>query len=251
MSDLPAGGGGSEAGEAITLSIPDWVPVAVAAQAADMWRHVTAFGLNSPFWLNALPGLARLRRLVCDERMGRVWCELQRMKRDGSGFVNPAWGGHKQSNESQQESMLWLFNLVAGYGNPLLVVRTHSEVDTERAKLVDAAEKLRSVSRIVSSFAPLRSEAIAAEANALCKEVERRYGAPNGVNIQKLVVKRHRGDPHLRAFIIMTATACKTCFDASLYGTVATIANVAFNRRDKNGRWARLTGLKVREIVRR
>ena len=59
----------------------------------------------------------------------------------------------------------------------------------------------------------------------------------------RLRVSRHRGDDTMRAFVIKMEETARRLFGQSLYGTIATVANVAFQRQD-------LTDKHVRELVR-
>jgi hypothetical protein len=51
-------------------------------------------------------------------------------------------------------------------------------------------------------------------------------------NSPLLVQRKHRGDPALRGFVIALADMTNEIFNARLYGTVSTIANVVFDRSD-------------------
>jgi hypothetical protein len=60
----------------------------------------------------------------------------------------------------------------------------------------------------------------------------------------KLHVKRHRSDDELKAFAIKLDEIIKSLFGSSMYGTAASIANVALDRRD-------IKAFKIRTLLRR
>jgi hypothetical protein len=224
-----------------TLQVPDWVPASVKEQALLAWAHWSQV-LSTGF--PEFEAVTRFRRLVCDQRMRKVWKELLRRKRDGSGFVNPAWGrSDLQSERNQQETLQWFFILVVTHLSPDIVVRTRAEVETERAQLFDAVKKLHAIARNILPLAPFNSEEIELAAKSLSSELEK--GSPSRVisPLEYLTVERRRGDSRLRAFVLATADICNRQFGRSLYSTVATITNVVFGRQD-------VTAIRVREIVR-
>jgi hypothetical protein len=218
------------------LTIPAWVPRTVAEQAAAMWTMWARF----PALAEHVPAIVRFRRLVCDKRMLKVWRELQRRKRDGTGFVNPARGsGDLQSEEDrQQQAMSYLFIFVTGYLNPALEVRTRADMETEERRAFRAIEQLRKAATDVLPFAPERSREINAIADALQAEIG--VGFPSRVSA--LIVERNRSDPQVQALVRMVADTCRRFFGSPLYSTVATIANVALDRND-------LTVVRVRNLI--
>jgi hypothetical protein len=56
------------------------------------------------------------------------------------------------------------------------------------------------------------------------------------------IITRDRGDPKLRTFVVDLSISTHLLFGKSLYGQLATVANVVFNRDD-------MTGAKVREWI--
>jgi hypothetical protein len=59
-----------------------------------------------------------------------------------------------------------------------------------------------------------------------------------------LIIERHRTDAEVRAFAILMTTASQAIFGGPLYGTVAILANVLFDRTD-------LTDSRIRQMSRR
>ena len=57
------------------------------------------------------------------------------------------------------------------------------------------------------------------------------------------IIARNRKDPKVRALVADLFIAARMCFGSSLYGTLATVANVVLSRDD-------MTGPKVREMLR-
>src|SRR5271166_3675528 len=105
----PGNGGSLHRTGTMSPALPDWLPVTVRDLAVGFLNYTTEAGLDASSVTDALPQLVRFRRLVFDERMERVWRELQRRKRDVSGYMHPAWGNPKASFGDQQQCMAHLF----------------------------------------------------------------------------------------------------------------------------------------------
>ena len=233
VEPIAPGGGG----------IPAWVPEGVRLRAEHMWASLAEPGQAIPSWMGNVPGFVRMKRILCDPRMENVWRELQRTRRSGGGFINPAWGRAGFGDEVQQEGMVWLFTLLVGNLHPGLTVRIQTEIELEKSRFLDHLTNLRAIATDIYRIAPLRAKAIEGEADALAIEIESAFGGRTANHSDALTVQRQRGDSHVRACVIQAVNACRQCFGSPLYSTVATITNVALDRID-------ITESKVRAIVR-
>ena len=135
---------GSARGEPVALEIPDWVPVSVA-QFAMTALHA------SP---QADPGNARLKRLIYDSRMKKVWDELRRPRRDRPEFINPAWKGkiRHPTQDDQLTAMVWLLQLLLIRIPGDATTRSVREIEAKKRALVDARGQLRRIAEFVLPF---------------------------------------------------------------------------------------------------
>jgi hypothetical protein len=177
--------------------------------------------------------------------MRTVWNELQRQRRDKTGFVNPARGGGdlQLEQDRQQQAMSMFFTFVVGCLHPALKVRTRTDVEAEKRHWLRAVKELRKIATNILVFAPERSQEINATANALQAEFGVKFQSGVGMTIDAMIVERSRRNPNLRGFVRKVADICRMFFGSPLYSTIATITNVVF---DQNG----LTGVHIRTLIR-
>lgn len=115
-----------------------------------------------------------------------------------------------------------------------------AEADTARRGYLETAAKLRADSAARNAQGrpdpAVRLLEAALDYEAMADEQAPPTGHP-------LRVERHREEPHLRGYVIALAEVSKEIFGSPLYGSIARVANVIFNRSD-------LTSDKVRELLR-
>jgi hypothetical protein len=124
-----------------------------------------------------------------------------------------------------------------------------SDLEAKVSKLQKVAKRQRSDAAILKSLG-LKREArkLRQIASDLDKDAFSTlpYGGANNYSLETddpWIITRQRGDLELRTFVANLSTVTGTLFKQTLYGTLATVANVRFNRED-------VTHRKVREMLR-
>jgi hypothetical protein len=117
-----------------------------------------------------------------------------------------------------------------------------SDIQVKVAKLRTVAASLREHSIMLKTLS-LKSEARKLWEIADDCEDQARIVEPNLDIDDPWVIVRDRGDPKLRTYIIDLSIAAISIFGTSLYGTLATVANVVFGGEA-------VTAAKVRELLR-
>ena len=240
------------------LEIPNWVPPAVAAMAREMHGSLNVL----------LPGLKDhadvIERLACDDRMRRVWRELQKKhrpvdrrgklfspglpcsraqpsvasKRQNVPAVRKATRNLTQEGKLQNEACAILFNEVAklrswpaGGTGPRTI--TTKEATREIAALRAVARHIRAdaetLRQLRFGYLSPSLEDVAAQCLALAALRQ----AYNDHDV--LIVSRNRsrvGSPWERGFVITVAHILEHFFGQKMQSLVAVLANVAFDRND-------------------
>jgi hypothetical protein len=238
--------------EGMATTIPEWVPVG-ARLAAQMIIRI--FGDQHPM---VVPVLERLLR---DARMQAVWAELGKRKRDSNyeatkepfrtarlppeieswstlGKAWENWAGEFQALGNDREALNYRFT--AGMALQLDEIRPSKPQLRERqddlsvglvlalavACFVNGARTVsrKEVSTLLSTMRSLGK-------HSLADAFEEQASLPENA---RLTVQRHRTDPRLEAFIETMGGALKAHYGDPLYGTISTIANVAFECSDLN-----------------
>lgn len=240
-----------------SLNLPDWLPAAIAAEAAELHAGI----LRKPSDWNELPANVRrswnttalnkvelLSRLTSDKRMEGVWRELYRRKRAPlrNEFLNPAvqmeitfdpplvLHDAKNQDLACQGFFSHAFSLAVDRSR----LPKKDEVKSRILFFSDLAKRLRQDAQQLKAvwlheFAPAL-EAAAAACDKRAQQPHLDWLSP--------IVTRDRGDQVLRAFIVRLSLRCQETFKKWLSGTVATTTGVVFATK--------ITGEQVRNIVR-
>jgi hypothetical protein len=220
----------------LELQIPDWVPEPVA-QAA---RYAAVTPNTHKY----------LRRLICDERMKRVWHELARRRRDGT-FMHaaaraPAWRPSGEDSlepcapdEQQGAAMANLLkeSLVCVIDRGTTVTRQQAEQDHRRfLKLAqqlraDASLQWMDADRRWSRWIDRDSRLLVSAAGAYTRAATRiakklESSRPNF----PIMRKRARGNAEDQWLAINITTECRWQFNSPLYGVTAIIMSVILDR---------------------
>jgi|GEM_PF-2596008 len=232
-----------------SLEIPDWVP----AEVADAARFMTVWALPPVEVLHVA------QRLLRDERMKKVWAELNRSWRDDYKPTNRKFHGAKLPQEIgswRALSQTWkgraaenaaigdglfseFFSSLARAGEIAERCAPSPPIPSERrhglavalyfalaAALYVSGEETVSKKDVDSWETTLRLRGLRERANAVRELV----ATPQ---VSSLIVERQRFDPRVRAFVANLAYWCESIFGDSMARTIATTANVAF---EKSGR---------------
>jgi hypothetical protein len=250
------------------ISFEQWVPPAVVDEAKKI--YVECLNEKQPIAVAEM-----LSKLISDVRMKRVWTELYRKKRGGrkgaDAFVNlvrtsllaterenaandirinrgdarACMAIHRRlelvlrwtEQDLGVQNLLWRIHSSATHMDP----EYFSDIQIAEKALRGVAEQLKGVSeRLRSKIPALRLEAI----------VDTCSCAADHLNVDPKtddpwIIVRDRGinDARLRTFVANMSIAMKTCFGKEMCGTVATLANVVFERDD-------VSPSRVREMMR-
>ena len=214
-------------------TFPNGLPPAVKHAATETLRRLQK--------KNEHEALEVLHRLVFDPRMQNVWKELYRKRRVGhkrtEEFVYPAHYSLPADPEwmtQQDAAVMHLF----GHAHQLAIgehkLLTLSEARTLAASLQKTARNLRNGAetiRSIEDMAGILGWAGADELQHIAAACEGEARSILGL-VPSLVSRRHRGDERLRAYVAWLATTTKRFFGTPMYTTLATIANVALDRKD-------------------
>jgi hypothetical protein len=257
------------------ISFESWVPLAVVDEANKIYAEC-------PSRDDPLVAVEPLRKLISDIRMKRVWAELYKKTRDGhkvtDQFANPihiypslavardkarlhlvqTQGGSIE--EIQEIKDLIAINEQIPDPDDALLRWTEQEVGVQQIfwRIYTAAintdvhyfSELQRLAKALSQSAKilniaidgLSSQRIATEIESIssrCEDLARSfYLAPDAI-----VRDRGKYDVRLRTFIVNVNRTMFLYLRKEMYRTVATIANVVFDRYD-------LSGNIVREMIR-
>jgi hypothetical protein len=119
-------------------------------------------------------------------------------------------------------------------------VISRSELNERKAPYAQAAEKLEALAKTLRS---LGCTTYADQLKEMAPNVREDWREPDD---DFWIVQRDRGPTELRRYIAELANFNRIVFGSVLYGTVATVANVAFDLKEQK----RITGEQVRQILR-
>jgi hypothetical protein len=237
--------------------MPDWVPLGVARAA----RMLTG----------ALTGSQGevVRRLATDPRMKEVWDELNKHRRENYVPTErlhypstlPAaiesWEGLAAAQRKRAEEYAQL----GGEASAAMLesMAASAEARHRNAPPSDLSSEGRHQIALATLFAVAVHTYLDAPRTVTQKEVEsviaglesagkeqsaaafrRQAGDPENA---RFISTRHRTEPRLEAFVERVGGTATELFGSPLYGVIARIANVAFERSD-------LTGPKIRAMLR-
>jgi len=254
------------------ISFERWVPAAVKDEARKLYAE--CLSRDDP-----LVAVEPLRKLISDIRMKRVWAELYKKQRKSHQFANPihiypslavardkarlhllqTQGGPVK--DIQEIKNLITINEQISDPDDALLRWTEQEVGVQQifwrvylasintdiryfSDLQRLAKALSQSAKILNiAIDKLSSQTIAAEVKDISSRCEKLAGS---FYITPDVIVRNRGqyDVLLRTFIVNVNRIMFLYLRKEMYRTVATIANVVFDRDD-------LSGTNVREMIRR
>jgi hypothetical protein len=201
-------------------SPPNWVPELVAVEASDLFKEGES---DRPI------STALLNRLLQDERMKRVWRELDK-KRKGGGFVYPlspnahkvtarVYGEGARIFEPRELAKAFLFRRAYIFGLISFPLPSSNGKSRQRQFQV-TAELLRAEASGLTGEGDSRTK--------YALEVAAQYFAD--LAALPVVTVRRRGDMGARKFVLDMHMTALELFGQSMKGTVATIASVVFSR---------------------
>jgi hypothetical protein len=238
------------------MEMPDWVPLAVA-RIALMMAGLAGYQLDV------------VRRLAADPRMKEVWDELRKHQRENHvptkklrySPILPAalesWGTLAAAQRKRAEEYAELG------GEASATMLGHMAASAEARQSDAPPSELSSEGHHQMALATLFAVAVAtyleAPRTVTQKEVESvitgleltgkeqmaagfRRQAVDPENA-RFISTRHRTEPRLEAFVERVGSTTTKLFGNPLYGVIARIANVAFERSD-------LTRPKIRAMLR-
>jgi hypothetical protein len=244
--------------EVPVLQLPNWLPAAVREEAIKLQAGEFSTHIEDCEDI--------LIRLACDERMKRVWNELGRNEpvcgRDASALDprDPRLLGKLKTklmkasdirlgrDEGQRQFFRHAFFYAASkWIGPSVL--SQSQLNERKAPYARAAEKLEALAQTLRSLDCGRHadqlEEIAANVREAWREPDddfwiiqrdRAWTGPSG----------WLGSAELRRYVAELANFNHVVFGRFLRGTVANVANVAFDLKEQTS----ITGARVREILR-
>jgi hypothetical protein len=204
-------------------TIPTWVPEPVA-QAAHTLRAHYLKSKNVKF--NAV-----LERLIADGRMGRVWKELSKHRREQHEPTDAFFHSSRLASidsqaaqDHQHAAMASLFNFAINLAVDAPGVIARNELQRVRNRMLDKVEALRLAADELRRY----GQAAAAKVN---EDIARSHEEqlPKMV-ASPLVVDRDTGDAKARGFCILFTGYCRQLFGSPLWGITAIVASVALGR---------------------
>jgi hypothetical protein len=192
---------------------------------------------------------AAITRFATDEKMENVWNELLRHKRDGTQYLHPAnevivrgirnfdivrhLAPELSEHRLQEQAAALLFHqAVQLFWRYARIVRTTADIESEIKPFWTLAARLREDARTLCCLGLSRHFASLKQAAGDCEKQIARIQQPDPPDpfVVERRSKRAGGDDRTREFIIVISKICNALFGAQLYGTVATLANVAFEQ---------------------
>jgi hypothetical protein len=204
---------------------PDWVPAAVAAEACRILAKARSDD-----------GKELIRRLLTDQRMKRVWRELANPKRcPASSAARYHWpDGMAPKNLSNQEVAvaLFFFHSHANAVNILPVKitkwRSGHKLRLRYVKELRQARDCLWLNWFEDPGAEKHDAAISAAAKFYESSEMQLFTNP-----PVYLVDRFQGDPKLRTYALKMTADARRLFGRSLYGTIATVTNVALVKKNQ------------------
>jgi hypothetical protein len=203
------------------IEYPEWVPLSVIEAA----KQLLSFNLTSE-------EKDAIHRLIEDERMKRVWGELLKKRRDGSGkykyyrgpdFLDLPEGVHQRNIRS-------LFVAVAAglYHDQRPVITRHELVKLRKA-YVNEARRLRQTKMNLRRLGIGRPD----EITVIDRLITECMLTADHIGRNWIIMDRDRNnaDPHLRGVLQNLVRLNERLFGAKLLRTAASIASVRFDTR--------------------
>jgi hypothetical protein len=190
------------------IELPDWLPPPVRSHVL-LVEKLYSGGLKSEKLPDGLKSdLAFLHRLATDPKMYHVWREL----------------AHRKATD---KSLVEFFDCAFQPARFPFFVTTPKDRAAQAAPWASAAELCRWSHKhgIAAQMNPELAAAFLLVADHFEGEARRK-----GNTDSPLVVKRHRGDGHHRAYVRVLGNLTRRLFGNSLYRTVATTASVALQQ---------------------
>lgn len=244
-------------------NLPSWVPEAVSNASDSIRTRIEQEherGVMDDVQYKAQ--IAALDRLTSDPRMKTVWAELYKKKRVEHhrieewlypGIVYPeakSWSSQPpvSPDEIHNYAVKQLFehahHLAMNKGPLVGAVQLAQDKET-LLKVVDSllenAERLRHLN--VEFWEGEQREFIIQELERYAAECAKEAGQRDLDVWEGTVALRQRGNDEVRGYVAWIGSTINNYFASTLYGTVATIANVALDRAD-------VTAGRVRETLR-
>ncbi|HEY6995131.1 MAG TPA: hypothetical protein VH397_15585 [Xanthobacteraceae bacterium] len=244
--------------EVPNLQLPDWLPAAVREEVIKLQMGEFASHIGDE-------GQEILIRLACDERMKEVW---KYFKRRGPVCAQPARFPDPRDPHSlekiksepkasdtrlgQAEGQRQFFRHAFFYAANQVYgpsVMSRSNLNKRKASYAQAAEKLEALAETLRSLGHTN---YADQLKAMAPDVREGW---RELDDDFWIVERDRarsgqsgwpGATVLRRYIAELANFNCIVFGNVLYGTVATVANVAFDLKEQTS----ITGEQVRQILR-
>lgn len=182
-----------------------------------------------------------LCQLATDPRMQKVWNELARCRRSGEySKTDSRLYAADLTQPDFDELLRSFFRDIVHHRWQGIQTVPGSEIDRIKGHYLEMAAQLK------ADFAELGQYRIFDEPVALIHAAtfyEKLAEATATARNDALVVTRQRTDPAILGYVRAVAQTTLESFNSHLYGTVATICNVAFGSDD-------LTGERIRELIR-
>jgi hypothetical protein len=122
-----------------------------------------------------------------------------------------------------------------------------SDLEKKVGKLQGISEQLRDIAAILSSLGRKREarklRQIASDCDDHASNILPERNSDGSLADDPWIITRRRGDSKVRTFVANLSITTRQLFGRTLYGTLATVTNVAFNRQD-------ITDTKVRDMLR-
>ena len=250
--------------EVPVLQLPDWLPAAVREEVIELQMGEFSSHIEDE-------GEHILIHLACDERMKKVWRVLRRIEpvcAQPRGFHLDPRDPHSlgriksklkasDTRMGQDEGQRQFFRHAFFYAGNMVFNKSlisRSELNKRKAPYGQAAERLKALAETLHSLGCTKYadqlEEMAADVREGWRDwddnfwVVQRYRIRTGL---RNVARNSMLEPeYLRRYIAELANFNRIVFGNVLYGTVATVANVAFDLKEQTS----ITGEQVRQILR-
>jgi hypothetical protein len=193
---------------------PRWVPQAVKCEADRM--------LDDPDFAEHH---MMIRRLLVDNRMKQVWRTLQRYPATENGRRICKLVHEPMSDHNIALCLIFYHSVCFASGG--VRCETAAELETRRQEAFESANQLRKIGAHLLQCWPNHYETpkLAAAISTLARWYNDR--AKGLESRHTSVVERNQGNPRHRGFALELANLAFWLFDKRLYGTIATVTNVA------------------------
>jgi hypothetical protein len=241
--------------------LPDWLPAGVKEDAIKLALQVDDESADV------------LIRLTCDERMKRVWKLLEKRKPiHGTSVLDPCdpeslreLKGKPKASDARlkpHEGQRQFFRYAFWYADKPAYVITRSELNNTEDRYVQAAKELLKLGETLSALCP-RFKKYKDQLTEMAGDVRMGWHDPY---YERWVIERERSESlnlerrNIRRYVAEIANFNRIVFGGVLYGTVATVTNVAFDLGEQASirgehvadlnHQASITGEQVRQILR-